>query len=131
MYTRPVLKIKPTFLDYLLELCSALILLSTIVIIIIHLKYLPNSVPAHFDIHGTANAFGNKHTMFIPLVIAILLYIGLSIVTRYPHIYNYPVRITELNVQHVYRIGIRTIRIVKLLTLSLLLFIMLKIIRGV
>ena len=130
MPKRPVIKIKPVFLDYLLEICSALILISTIVVIITRLAF-SSALLTHLGMYGSANAFGNKHTLFIPLIVAILIYTGLTIVTRYPHIYNYPVKITEQNVLHVYKMGIRTMRIIKLLTLILLLFLTLKTIFGI
>ncbi|RED54942.1 DUF1648 domain-containing protein [Cohnella lupini] len=58
---------------------------------------LPSTVPIHFDGKGNPDGWGGKWMLFILPVVSWLLYGGLSKLSHYPHLYNYPVPIKEEN----------------------------------
>jgi hypothetical protein len=59
---------------------------------------LPDRVPTHFDAAGHANAWGPPTGMILLPVMAIGLYLLMSIVTRFPAAFHYPVRVTRQNI---------------------------------
>jgi uncharacterized membrane protein len=131
MNKRPNLKIKRDWLDYLLEICSILILFSIVIVVMVNYSTLQNIIPTHYNLTGAADSYGSKNTMWIYPLVAILFYVGLSIVIKYPHKFNYPITITNLNVKRVYKLGIMVIRLIKLLFLVLLFYVSLKTIYGI
>jgi len=60
---------------------------------------LPDRVPTHFDAAGNPNAWGSPTGMIILPVIAAGLYLLMSLVTRFPGAFHYPVRVTRLNIE--------------------------------
>lgn len=62
----------------ILWLVSAL----SVVIAAVSLKYLPDSVPMHFDINGVADRYGSKAEMFVFPVMIVLLTIIYNVVSK-------------------------------------------------
>ena len=59
---------------------------------------LPDHVPTHFDASGTPNAWGSPSGMILMPVLAGALYLVMSVVTRFPDAFHYPVRVTPQNI---------------------------------
>ncbi len=113
---RPKLKPTLTNSDLLIELLTLIILICLIGHIYITYDAIPESVPTHFNAYGEPDKFGTKDNMLILPAIAFVLYIGLSILNRYPHIYNYPTTITKDNALKAYTNATKMMRIAKLIT---------------
>ncbi|HAF31251.1 MAG TPA: hypothetical protein DCG75_19610 [Bacteroidales bacterium] len=126
MNYRPQLKIYPDWLDYLIEICSILTLIAIFTFVIINYSSLQNSISTHYNLTGSTDSYGNKSLIWLYPILAIIFYIGFSILIKFPHKYNYPVSITEQNVRKVYKLGIIVIRLVKLIVIVLLLYFSLK-----
>jgi uncharacterized membrane protein YjgN (DUF898 family) len=59
---------------------------------------LPGRIPTHFDFAGHANRWGSPSVfMFVLPVVALALYLGMTVVERFPSAFNYPVRVTDEN----------------------------------
>lgn len=99
---RPRLDIPRTSLDTMLEIAALLFLLANIVLTIWNYLALPNTVPTHFGITGQPDSYGSKNSIFFLPVISIIIYPLFVFLTRRPHIYNYPVTITEENAPRQY-----------------------------
>jgi hypothetical protein len=50
---------------------------------------LPNHMPVHFNLKGEPDRWGEKWVFWIPIIIGMFLWGGLSLLEKYPHIYNY------------------------------------------
>lgn len=79
-----------------------------------HFLCLPDIIPTHFNDSGKADNYGNKSGIFILPVLATILYLGLTQLSRHPRIFNYPLRITVDNARQQYTIATRMIRFLKL-----------------
>lgn len=121
---RPVLKIKWTLLDYLLEFIAAAFIISTIVYAIIAYNNLPDTVATHFDFKGEPDAFGNKSSIWAMPIVSFVLWMLLSIVNQFPHSFNYPFKLTNTNVERQYRMAQRFMRIMKIWVCGLFLYVL-------
>jgi len=65
-------------------------------------KGIPDTIPIHFNINGEVNGVGSKNWMIYLGVIDIIIYLILTWVGRYPHLANFPVKITESNAEKQY-----------------------------
>jgi len=63
---------------------------------------LPSQVPIHFNAEGNADRWGSRSILLLLPGVCLLLFIGFSIVSRYPHRFNYPIMITAENAQEKY-----------------------------
>ena len=69
---------------------------------------IPNIVPTHFGFSGSPDNFGNKNSLFIILIIALILHLTLVLLSKIPHSFNYPVNVTDRNAETLYKIGKET-----------------------
>lgn len=60
---------------------------------------LPDRVPTHFDAAGTPNAWGSPTGMLLLPVIALCVYLLVTVVAQFPQSFNYPVRVTPANIE--------------------------------
>lgn len=103
MTKKPRIKIEITVADKILEAAGWAVLMVIWATTAIYYSKLPNIIPIHFDSMGTADGFGNKaHILSLP-VTASVLFIAMTILNRFPHLLNYPVKITEENAERQYK----------------------------
>lgn len=111
---RPRLNIPLTASDRWLERLSIVGLLAFWGFAVYMYPRLPEIIPVHFNIKGEIDDYGNKITWLLLPVVATLLYLLLTMFSRYPHLLNYPVKITAANAERYYAKGVRLLRILKL-----------------
>jgi Protein of unknown function (DUF1648) len=84
-----------TRLERVLQGVSAL----AVVISAVHLSQvwerLPARIPRHFGWDGTVDGWGDRGALWVLPALGLALVIGLSLLERVPHLYNYPVKLTE------------------------------------
>ena len=114
METRPKIKLQLSVLDRYLEKASQLLLICTWGLVLYVFSRSADIIPTHYDAHGNINDYGSKWTMFIAPFIATALFFGLTRLNRYPHIFNYMVRITAENARRQYTLATRMMRCLKL-----------------
>lgn len=110
MEKRPKIKVKKEPLDWLIEIIGVVILLAITGYIIQQFGSLPDRIPSHYGIDGKPDAFGNKSTLLFLLGITVLMSVGMFILNKYPHIFNYPTEITADNAPSMYQKATRMIR---------------------
>jgi len=58
---------------------------------------LPDRIPTHFDAAGNPNGWGSPSPLWLLPVVAVALYLLITILTQFPKAFNYPVRLTAEN----------------------------------
>jgi uncharacterized membrane protein len=58
---------------------------------------LPGRIPTHFDLLGRANGWGSPRSLLFFLSFAVAMYLFLTVISRFPSMFNYPVKVTEGN----------------------------------
>ncbi len=114
MESRPQIKIVLTTTDKIIEILSWLILLLTWIIVIVNYSKLPATIPTHYNAAGQANGLGGKVSILILPAIATILCIGLTLLNKFPHIFNYPILITKENALEQFSNATKMIRFLKL-----------------
>lgn len=54
---------------------------------------LTGPVPTHYDAAGNVNGWGSPATLLLLPVVAVALYLGITVVSRFPASFNFPVRV--------------------------------------
>jgi len=99
---RPVISLGRSPADLAVELAGAIAILVSILPIVQFWGVLPDRIPIHFGLGGQPDALGDKVTIWIVPAVAAIIFVVLTAVSRYPHTFNYPVRITEENARRQY-----------------------------
>ena len=115
MGDRPKIKLGLTYTDKIIEFIGWVLLIGTWILAILSFSNLPESIPTHFNGAGEADGFGEKSNIFALPIIGTILFIGMTMLNKNPHIFNYPKAITNENALSQYSNATRMIRILKLI----------------
>ena len=113
MEKRPKLKLSYSIYEIVIEIVSIITIITGIGLLLKYYSLLPSIIPSHFDAAGVPNRYGSKSYLFILPIITFIMYFSLTILSRFPNIYNYPEPITEENVEYQYRCARKLIIIIK------------------
>lgn len=120
---RPKIKVPLESLDIILELLILAILVTLWGYVIMYYSSLPEIVPTHFNGKGEVDATGGKVSIWFLMAITTVITIGIHVLTKYPHIHNYMVEITEKNAAYHYKISSRLLRFVNFFTLLIMTYV--------
>jgi uncharacterized membrane protein len=84
-------------------------------------KKLPDRIPTHFDFAGSPDAWGSARMLLLLPGLALFLYLTITLVSRFPNSFNYPVRVSAQNKARLQSIAIHMLAWLKAETICLLL----------
>ena len=114
MNKRPKLKLELNQTDKIIEIIGSITVLGIWIFTIVNYFDLPEIIPTHYNGAGKANGFGKKEAILILPTISTMIFIGITILNKYPHVFNYPDTITEKNALFQYTNMTRMLRFLKL-----------------
>jgi uncharacterized membrane protein len=110
---RPRISLTWTLWDMVLETAGWLALTLFWINLFASYNQVPVKIPTHFDLAGNPDAFGHKSQLFVLPSVASVLFMGLTWLNKFPHIFNYPIEINEQNAETQYRLATRFLRWIK------------------
>ena len=111
---RPKIKVPLEGLDIVLDILSATLLILLIAYAVISYSELPDVIPSHFNAKGEVDGYSEKIMLWLLPALGVVLFFGLYIINKFPHIHNYMVNITEDNALKNYRLSTRIVRFTNL-----------------
>lgn len=109
------MKIKKNKYDIIINFLSLLCLVGTVIFLIISWQTIPDEIPGHYNAAGEVDKITDKNSLIVLLVVGWIMFIGLSVVEKFPQIWNTGIQVTEQNKEKVYRILKNMIGTTKLL----------------
>lgn len=103
---QPIREIPRTPVETMLMLVAALSVLFMIVTTVDAWDELPEVIPTHFNAAAEADGWGSRGTILILPIVGAVSVVGLSLLRRIPHKFNYPFAITEENAERQYQLAI-------------------------
>ncbi len=107
---RPKIKIEPSQTDRFIEAGSILLVIATWVIAVLNFSHLPEIIPSHAGISGEIDGYSSRISVFFIPVLTTITFVTLMILGRYPHVYNYPLEVTEETAPRVYAFSMRMVK---------------------
>jgi len=120
---QPKITIEKDKTDKVVEVIGLIALLILILLPLYYFNSLPDEIPRHFDHKGDPTAFSGKNIIWLFPAIGAAMYVALSWLTRYPHLYNYIKPITADNAEEQYRGATKLIRILNTVIVCLFAYI--------
>ena len=111
---RPKLKIDKSQTDLYVEYLTWGLIIVSIVYAIIKYTSLPEEIPMHFNFSGKVTRYGAKDSIWALNIIGLLTVYGLFYLNKFPHIFNYPKKITLENAKKFYTDATRMLRYLNL-----------------
>ncbi len=130
MEQRPKIKLKLSKIDLALEWFGWVLLMCFWGFTALKYKSLPEIIPTHFNAAGVADGFGKKWNIITLPGIASVLFIGLTVLNQFPHVFNYLTEITEVNAEKEYTKATKLIRNLKIMLVFIFFLIVYKTIKN-
>lgn len=102
---KELFKMKFSSFHWTLEIISILVILSVSAYIVINWSIIPKTIPVHFNLKGEPDNYGGKWTLILLPSLFLVIYSSMSLIGRYPHIYNYPFKLTVNNYKEQFRLA--------------------------
>ena len=110
---RPILELSRSGLERTFDVIAAAALLLQIFLLLAHWADLPATIPIHFGPSGSPDSWGSKYVLLILPGVSTAIYVLLTVLSRFPHRYNYIVAITAKNAGAQYLLGRNFLTILK------------------
>jgi uncharacterized membrane protein len=127
---RPQLNIPLNQTDKILEALAFISLALLWIYTIINYIQLPDKIPTHFNVKGVVDGFGRKTTLWFLPVVATIMVVGLTFLSRIPHQFNYLVKITPDNAFQQYSNAVKMMRYLKLAIVGIFFFIIYSVVKN-
>ncbi|WP_426350811.1 DUF1648 domain-containing protein [Alloiococcus sp. CFN-8] len=109
-----MMKIKNSKFDIFASVFSLLLLIGLTLYLLVFWDNIAQDIPSHYNGVGEADIISSKTSLLFTLAVAWILFIGLTVIERYPQIWNTGVTITENNRERVYRTLKNMLNMIKL-----------------
>ena len=128
--SKPKIKVPVQALDRAIDSATFLILCLMLLLTINAYPSLPETIPTHFNGAGNVDGYGDKSVLLVLPGIGLFMCIGLFILIRFPHIFNFPVEINEQNAEIQYILINRMMRTLNFVSVSSFCFITFRVIES-
>lgn len=115
MNKRPLIRIKLTQTDKIIEIFGWCLLLISWIWVAVHYAQLPEVIPTHFNAIGEPDGFSDKKHIWTLILMSTGFFTGMTLLNRFPHIFSYLVPITKENALCQYTYATQMIRYLKLI----------------
>ena len=102
---RPRIDLPATGLDKALDAFSLAGVMLIVALMVAVWDKLPARVPTHFGMSGPPDGWGARSSLLLFVIAPLVIHIVLTILARFPWIYNYPTKVTLENAERLYRLG--------------------------
>lgn len=114
MEERKKIKLELSTADKALEIFAWITILAIWILTFIFFSNLPDTIPIHFNGTGQVDGYGSKANILTLPIVATIIFIGLTVLNKFPHIFNYPVAVRDDNAKMLYTYATRLLRFLKL-----------------
>lgn len=111
---RPRLNLVKSQTDLFLEYLTWGLIFCSLIYTIIYYSRLPENIPMHFNYSGKVTRYGGKDSIWALNIIGYLVVYGGYYLNKFPHIFNYPQKITRENAEKFYSDATKMIRYLNL-----------------
>ncbi len=98
------MKIYRTWYDYLTESGCLLLLIGTSIYLAVAWAGIPSEIPGYYNALGQIDKFTGKGSLISLLLVVWIMYLGMSVIEKFPQVWNTGVAVTAENRNRIYRI---------------------------
>ncbi|UCE64963.1 MAG: DUF1648 domain-containing protein [Candidatus Zixiibacteriota bacterium] len=102
---KPRIRVESTHVKRLLELVSIAGIIYNAFVLLRNWESIPDTVPSHFGLDGRPDAYAGKSSLLLLPIVGFAIYLALTILDRYPHLFSYIWKITPENAYRQYQLA--------------------------
>ena len=126
---KPKLDLPVSKSEIICHVFSVIMLSATFWLVWFFYPQLPNKIVVHFDLSGKADNFGPKSVLLLLLILDVVSYSVLTIISRFPHTFNYLRPVTVENAARQYHLARKFLAILGLEMIGLMFFVIWSIVQ--
>ena len=111
------IEIRKNALDVIETIVSLLCIVGVVVYLLLAWGSIPDRIPGHYNALGEVDHWSGKSSLIVLPIISWLIFGFITLVERYPQIWNTGITVTEQNRERVYRLLKNLIALVKMFVL--------------
>ena len=111
------IEIRKNALDVIETIVSLLCIVGVVVYLLLAWGSIPDRIPGHYNALGEVDHWSGKSSLIVLPIISWLIFGFITLVERYPQIWNTGMTVTEQNRERVYRLLKNLIALVKMFVL--------------
>ena len=116
------MKVKKTKYDIFVEIVCLTLLIGVSIYLYLNWSSIPDMIPGHYNAMGEIDRMGSKKELVVLQIIGWLMYLILTVIGKFPQIWNTGVSVTEENKERVYRITKNLLNTVKLIMVAVFVY---------
>ena len=97
------MKLKRNRYDLFTNILCLILLIGILIYLFIHWNSIPDKIPGHYNAMGEIDRMGSKGEILILPIISWIMYLGMTVLEKFPQVWNTGVKVTEENKERVYR----------------------------
>ena len=92
-------KLSYTVWQKIAEILSAIVIIATLAALISYWPQIADKIPSHYNSAGQPDAWSNKNMLIALAIVQVVLFIGITVLSLFPKIWNIPVAVSEAGKQ--------------------------------
>ena len=116
------MKVKNNIYDIFVEMVCLILLIGVLAYLFLNWSSVPDKIPGHYNVMGKIDRMGSKGELVILPIIGWLMYLVMTVIGKFPQIWNTGVTVTEENKERVYRITKNLLNTVKLIMVAVFVY---------
>ena len=116
------MKVKKNKYDIFVEMVCLTLLVGVSIYLYLNWSSIPDMIPGHYNAMGEIDRMGSKQELVVLPIIGWLMYLILTVIGKFPQIWNTGVSVTEENKERVYRITKNLLNTVKLIMVAVFVY---------
>jgi len=116
------MKVKNNIYDIFVEMVCLILLIGVLAYLFLNWSSVPDKIPGHYNVMGKIDRMGSKKELVILPIIGWLMYLVMTVIGKFPQIWNTGVTVTEENKERVYRITKNLLNTVKLIMVAVFVY---------
>ena len=118
-------------INYLImTIIGGLMLLGTTFYVMINWTQMPDQIPLHYDFAGNVTDYGGKAAIIPILAVTWFVFILMTVLVKFPRVWNIPVTVTKENFERVYGITRGMMEVVKFEAILLMIVTIISTVKG-
>jgi uncharacterized membrane protein len=103
-YTNGGIRMKQKKYNIFVDIICLILLIGVMIYLLLTWRSIPDRIPGHYNAAGEINRMGGKGELFATPIIGLLMYIGMTVIERFPQVWNTGVTVTKDNKERVYQV---------------------------
>ena len=102
---KPRIRVESTSVKRLLELVSIAGIIFIAYVLLQNWDSIPDTIPSHFGLDGSPDTYAGKSSLLLLPIAGFAIYLAITILGRYPHLFSYLWKITPENAYRQYQLA--------------------------